>query len=57
MSSEEKSLKRSEVYYRQKNSYVIFCMLLTKDDMSYNLEFSLNIIRLMKTERRGKRET
>ena len=52
----KKSVNRTEVYCRQKNSYVTFCMLLTKDDMPYNLEFSLNIIMLITTERRDKRK-
>jgi len=51
-----KLVKHTEVYYRHKNSYVTFCMLLTRDDMSYNLESSLNITRLIKLERRDKRD-
>ena len=52
----KKLVKRTEVYYCQKNSYVPFRMLLTRDDMSYNPEFSLNIISLIKLERRDKRD-
>jgi hypothetical protein len=51
-----KLVEHTEVYYCQKNSYVTFCMLLTRDDLSYNLESSFNIIGLIKLERRDKRD-